>query len=318
MSATESSRPPAPVASTRQQLDELDALLQRMLELPVNQLDPDTPRPRTARPIPAPPEARPASVEPRIVKEVVAEPETEPQARPTPAAPSLPTRTTDDRPSPYMVIATVGPHVQPSSTELQNPIAPSGLGPRLLQAPTQTEEERPAAPEPPATGDSEENWVPLRSSWQPSAHSWQPLAESWQQRKLPAPAAEPPAEPAPKPAPAAVAAPEHPAPKETAETPKHEPITANPLAPLPLHAPAPEHMAALPQPLTLQDLEPPPGLLLSALRSFNQGFEVCLAPCGAVGRFLTSRGGRWLLGSLGALCLAAAALVVADRIGWIR
>src|SRR5207248_9746276 len=48
------SSPPAG-SSMRQQLDELDALLQRMLELPINQLDdPPAAPPEPRRPAPAP------------------------------------------------------------------------------------------------------------------------------------------------------------------------------------------------------------------------------------------------------------------------
>jgi hypothetical protein len=54
----------APVHPTRQQLDELDALLQRMLDLPVNQID-EGARPEEAEPA-APEYRRPVSYKVQI------------------------------------------------------------------------------------------------------------------------------------------------------------------------------------------------------------------------------------------------------------
>src|SRR5262245_17599335 len=82
------------VHPTRQQLDELDALLQRMLDLPVNQ--PDEPAPPEPAAAPPAPEFRPpvsdsipiadppVRLEPRVV------PDVEPQAHEPPAPPAVP------------------------------------------------------------------------------------------------------------------------------------------------------------------------------------------------------------------------------------
>src|SRR5579883_1698020 len=83
----------APVHPTRQQLDELDALLQRMLDLPVNQVDepaePEESRPpaRAARPpvpytVPINETPPPPRLEPRVV------PVEGPQASPPVPAPA--------------------------------------------------------------------------------------------------------------------------------------------------------------------------------------------------------------------------------------
>jgi hypothetical protein len=138
------SPPPQPGSSqpTRQQLDDLDALLQRMLELPVNQLD----------------EATPAGAAP---------------AGPKPTAASPPAQTAGGavlpeglRPPVHcVVVETVGhgptqdPPQQPGRPELRV-VAPD----ELRTAP-----------------DEAADWVPLRSAWRPSAQTWPPLADSWRQ-----------------------------------------------------------------------------------------------------------------------------------------
>src|SRR5260370_35039564 len=61
MSASLSTRSRSPAAHpTRQQLDELDAMLKRMLELPVNQIDEELAAARAAARPPAPPQPPPA------------------------------------------------------------------------------------------------------------------------------------------------------------------------------------------------------------------------------------------------------------------
>jgi hypothetical protein len=50
---------------------------------------------------------------------------------------------------------------------------------------------------------------------------------------------------------------------------------------------------------------------------FNRAFDGCLVPLGPVGRWLRRPAGRNLLGAGGVLgLLAAAAVAVADCIGW--
>jgi len=77
-------------------------------------------------------------------------------------------------------------------------------------------------------------------------------------------------------------------------------------------------VAALPPEEPALESEPAPmsGWLLP-LVWFNCGFDACLDPLGALGRWLQGQAGRTLLGLLGLLLLAAAAaLVVAEGIGW--
>ncbi|MGH7225683.1 MAG: hypothetical protein ACRELF_20895, partial [Gemmataceae bacterium] len=50
---------------------------------------------------------------------------------------------------------------------------------------------------------------------------------------------------------------------------------------------------------------------------FNQGFDACLAPLGAPGRWLCGSRGRQTLGLVGLTCLAAAvAIAVSAGMGW--
>ena len=59
MSTSTSRRSPSSVHPTRQQLDDLDALLKRMLDLPVNRLEDETDDEEDVAPSPAEKEARP-------------------------------------------------------------------------------------------------------------------------------------------------------------------------------------------------------------------------------------------------------------------
>jgi hypothetical protein len=149
MSTTTSRTSRAGTVPTRQQLDELDALLQRMLELPVQPAD--TPPPVIPpRPAPRPPEARPPLAS---------------TPRPAPRTPEPPR----SYPPSYMVVEDAGP-------PLDTPI-PGGrhdLAEVLPGDPVQEQAQarlRESAPDP----------LPFESSWQPSAQTWGPLAESWRQ-----------------------------------------------------------------------------------------------------------------------------------------
>jgi hypothetical protein len=77
---------PVPLDPVRQQLDELDALLQRILELPVDGLPPDA-EPLPPRRPPARPPRLPAPVEPAARVPLAAEPA--PPAPPPPETPRL-------------------------------------------------------------------------------------------------------------------------------------------------------------------------------------------------------------------------------------
>jgi hypothetical protein len=144
-----STRTPGSLNPTRQQLDELDALLQRMLELPVNQTEEKN--------------------------EAEAEEEAD-ESSPPPVV-----RPTATKPPAYTVVETASPRPLPAASGF----APR---PSPLTPPETIAEERPQPPAAGAdTPASEaEMWVPLRSTWQPSAQTWQPLAESWRQANAPA------------------------------------------------------------------------------------------------------------------------------------
>jgi hypothetical protein len=288
---------------TRQQLDELDALLQRMLELPVHPLD----RPEQAKveePAEEPPPPAPI-----------------PQERPTLAVRSSshqpahsghsPQQTAVRLPSPpvsYTVVETASPRPLPPASGFEP--RPSMLTPRLVPvtpAPSQS------PPVPPAEEASEaESWVPLRSTWQPSASTWPPLAESWHQANsgatplaAPSPMAEHRPSPTPLPVPVDFLS--------SAIAPA--PVAANVSAPMQEK----EAPAEGPQPsLAAEDSPSAVSWPLLPLVWFNQGFDACLTQLGAPGQWLSGNG-RAVLGFIGLVCLAAAvAIAVNTGMGWSR
>jgi hypothetical protein len=272
-------RPGGTAQATRQQLDELDALLQRMLDLPVTK-----PEPEPAEADYAPP--RPARPEP-----------TRPPAPPRQAAP--PRRA---YPPSYMVVETSTPPLRPPPDE---PAREAALDPRRVERPTAVPQEEVfgdyRTAEPPPEVEPGGDWVPLRSSWQPSAQTWKPLAETWQQSRATPP---PPVIP-PEPPRAWVPPPEQAAP----------PVVIRPAGPHTVGEP----VIPPPSDATPSEPETSTPLLLLPAVWFNQAFDACLAPLGPVGRWLQGRAGRGLLGTVGLLALAGAiALAAADGIGWTR
>jgi hypothetical protein len=276
---------------TRQQLDELDALLQRMLELPVHPLD---------KPEPAKLEGPSAALgqQPSTSGELPTDSEPRP---PTSGQPTADSRQRIAMPPiSYTVVETASPRPLPpaSGFEPRPPMTASRLAPVALP-------EAPAAPPVPETREAEA-WVPLRSTWQPSASTWPPLAESWHQahnKKPPLPRPRPSVEPPPEPTPL-----ETPELAATIEPPAPLPKTETSLS---IPDPAPRTQAA-DAPLALLQL------LLLPLVWFNQGFDACLTPLGAPGHWLCGRG-RVVLGFIGLTCLAAAlALALSMGMGWSR
>jgi hypothetical protein len=313
MPTTVSTQPPASLNPTRQQLDELEALLKRMLELPVNPL---------------------AETEESEDEDEPAAPEAQDQA--TEAEPATPSVS-------YMVIETASPRPIPPASGYEQ--RPSLLAPRLVPvaAPPESPVEEELAPieptvafEPAAATEPEaslaetpaadpasedEVWVPLRSTWKPSEQTWQPLAESWQQANgaAPAPAAMPPEMPTLKldlipltpPAPASIGAVEHPA---TPEEP-----AARPSASAAEEVPMPTAAAPMQPRLSLSAEDAPVSVspVLLPLVWFNQGFDACLTPLGAAGGWVCGPRGRQLMGTVGLLGLAAAAaIIVSAGMGW--
>jgi hypothetical protein len=244
MSTSRSSR--SAVASahpTRQQLDELDALLQRMLELPVNQVE---------EPSAAPPVEPRSTPTPRLARSAppVLPPAPAPLRGPSPAPEtglSRPRVSPPPQPKPV-------PQPEPAAEDLAPP-PPKGMEPRVLPAPeepeqapaaslpvqpphlfrkraqTSVEESLESEPaEPPDTDEQGEDWVPLRSSWKPSPHTWPPLAESWHQAQ-----------------------------HTTSERPlvrRDEPVTAEPASPMEAKLAATQETQALPTAIPLPSGRP--------------------------------------------------------------
>lgn len=322
MTTSVSTRSAGTLNPTRQQLDELDALLQRMLELPVNKQE----------------ETEPEAVEESIDEpplstanedEELADAEWSP-SQPLEDAdpPSLPMGTRSAAPPvSYMVIETASPRPLPPASGFEP--RPSPLTPRLVPVtpPSVESEESPVPPqdtfaetpvpseemteETPAITREEEMWVPLRSTWQPSAQTWQPLAESWHQANsglpmpecLPSPQLELP----PPESDMGQAAPEIQLGPPDLSTPTIEPAPLVPAASMPesqLKLSAEDAPASVPS-------------LLLPLLWFNQGFDACLAPLGVPGRWLCGSSGRQTLGFIGLTCLAAAVAIAASAgMGW--
>src|SRR5262245_20903868 len=186
------------VQATRQQLDELDALLQRMLDLPVSQAEPESPEPE-----PAPRAARPALPEQAARPARPRQPAARAASRPAPAQRAAPPAVSRPAyPASYMVVETVAPEAFQDPPPPPKAAPEDGLTPRLLgqaAAPTPPLEEPvpggrhdlveghpdqgPGPQEPSGPEGESGDWVPLRSSWQPSAQTWKPLRETWEQAR---------------------------------------------------------------------------------------------------------------------------------------
>jgi hypothetical protein len=295
-----STRTPGSLNPTRQQLDELDALLKRMLELPVNQLDEgnEAEAEDAADEPPPPPVEQPAATEP--------------------ATPSVS----------YMVIETASPRPLPPASGFEP--RPSPLAPMKPPVNTTAEQaEPPAAVEPAPTiaieapASDKEAWVPLRSTWQPSAQTWQPLAESWRQANgtaatpaaVTGPTPRPQLDPPPLPAPSVSEPVETAAEEQTSQAMTGE--TLVPPSPPAEPSPAALEPAEPRLRLTAEDAPVVESRLLLPLLWFNQGFDACMAPLGAFGRWLCSPSGRQMLGIAGLACLvAAAAVAVSVGMSW--
>lgn len=328
MTTSVSTRSPGKLNPTRQQLDELDALLQRMLELPVNTLD-DEDEMENNEAVEEPSSPSFAPTTPVIVHENSMRPasphvsytvvETA-SPRPLPPASGF-----EPRPSsltPRLVPVTTPPEVVDEESE---PFAPP---PRSMPMPEPTPL-RLAEPEAVPTPTEGEMWVPLRSTWQPSAQTWQPLAESWHLANggtTPPVAATPPLdEPHFEPMPQGEAL----FPISTSPTlltpsdellVEKEAISVSPSVSEEETVPAESEKAVETEPLLRLSVEDAPVAvprLLLPLLWFNQGFDACLTPLGAPGRWLCEPRGRQILGLTGLTCLAAAvALAVSAGMGW--
>jgi hypothetical protein len=314
MSTIVSTRTPGTLNPTRQQLDELDALLKRMLELPVNQLDDtdDEEAEEVADDLASPP----SFLSPPK--------ERESRNRPMESKPAAP-------PVSYMVVETASPRPLPAASGFETrPAVPMPRPAPVTPARDESFEEEAslpaAAPEPmsmpmpieDSSSTEAEVWVPLRSTWQPSAQTWQPLAESWQQANGATPAPAP--LPIPITPPPVAVAPPTPEPTETAPrpAPMAGPTPSRSESPTGV-SPVPAVPAAVEPRLSLSAEDAPVSAppLLMPLVWFNQGFDACVAPLGDLGRWLSGPKGRQTLGMAGLLCLAAATVIALSAgMGW--
>jgi hypothetical protein len=323
MTTSVSTRSPGTLNPTRQQLDELDALLQRMLELPVH---------------------KPDDTEQDVAEEPADEPP--PPAQPTPPPPPDPLPlasggrgiavkvTRPATPVSYMVVETASPRPLPPASGFEP--RPSNLTPRLVPVkppqaetvetpvpPQQKTDETPApVGETPLLPGEEEMWVPLRSTWRPSAQTWPPLADSWHQANGGLPAI-PEVMPTPIPSPRLDLSPpplEAAASRGESEVRLGSPDLPPAMMDTPSVAPAPVSAPPAAEPrlsLSAEDAPVSVSPLLLPLLWFNQGFDACLEPLGPLGRWLCGPRGRQLFGILGLTCLAAAvAVAISAGMGW--
>lgn len=297
---------------TRQQLDELDALLQRMLDLPVHPLD----EPEPAESEEAVEEPPPLPLLPKRQRERIKE-EIETPVSPPPSY----TVPVVKPPISYMVVETASPRPLPRASGFEP--RPSALPPQ--PAPRTSVDETPILPgqisetpfaAPLLETDEEETWVPLRSTWKPSAQTWPPLAESWHQANSGATPFAPPPASQQNPLPDNMPVEETRIPAAgAADSPRlPTPIEDHPAADV---ADSPIAPAAEPR-LSLSAEDAPNAVPWPwlPLMWFNQGFDACFAPLGAPGRWLCGPG-RHLFGLIGLACLAAAVIIaLSTGMGW--
>lgn len=273
--------PNSPNDLTRQQLDELDTLLQRMLALPLNKPDVPAPPGRVELPLPEPP-APPRPPLPPV-------PRPEPvNWLPAPPEPPVPAPTARPTPAPFLGL-TGGPDPEPA-TEYAPRTTDARTLADLLPFPI------PDGP-PPDLADDEE--LRSESPWPGRAPAGTTTGTL---RGVDAPAtpagfrsAMPPA--APQPSGPSVAF----------------------LTPPPADAPPPPAgmPAARPGPV----MTPPPpastGGLLAPVSLVNRLIEGILDWCGPLGHWLTRPAVKQLLGVVGLGLLAGSAWWVARGMGWV-
>jgi hypothetical protein len=272
---------PASVHPTRQQLDELDALLQRMLDLPVNQVDES---------------AAAAEAEAQV-----------PEFR-APVSYKVP-------------IAEAPPLLEPRVVPAEEPPKPSFAPPPIIQAPRHVPPTPLAPvmrePGPDDWVRLASTWQPSAQTWQPLAQSWQQAARPGERVPAapPAPTPEPLALPVAvsEPAPVVFAVPPFAPPVQPdgppAEAALHD-LVFPPVAPVDQPAPS---LPETPAEVALEY-----GWWQWPFVAVNVVFEFATLPLGPLGAGLRTRAGRNLLAAMGLGCIAAAgALIAADGIGWI-
>ena len=265
-------------APTRQQLDELDALLQRMLDLPVV--------PGSEPEIPAPPRA----------------PWPAPSARPE----AEPVASVRHFPASYMVVETPPPYLdalepglEPTSLPMPpiEPPVPGGRHDLVEDVPADPVQELARR----RLGRENGEWVPFQSSWQPSAQTWGPLAETWRQTAPPEAELPPPRVHRP------------PSPPTIAELPVVPP--PSPGAPLGgvVVTEYPPSSGEIPAATAPSPPRSTPMILWPAV-AFNAVFDLLTLPLGG---WLRRPSGGGFLATVGVLCLAGAALLAfGEVLGW--
>lgn len=353
---TPSNKRTSHVGTTRQQLEELDALLQRMLDLPVNAQEPEAdqpPAPSSAcETDPLAPRSR-ASSRPAPTRRPIGSghlPRPSSESSPPDAGEaqrsSAPTNHSHrSLPPSYLVVDNVPngslkPSVDPNAHTPHEQSAEPRSEP-LLKVPAQRIAPVEQVPPPmshidPVRQDDltqqqarlqEEpgDWVPLRSSWQPSAQTWKPLAETWQQAQAtetPSPQKQPlaPNKPTQKVEPSAPVGngPQVVTRSFTETEPSSEPERPTPSVRPVIPPPLPTVQLYTPaEPIAVP--EPPHSPLLWPLLAVNAVFDLMLLPLGPIGTWLRRPSGRSFLGAIGLLALGtAAALMIAKGIGWMR
>jgi hypothetical protein len=301
---------------TRQQLDELDALLKRMLELPVNQLEePEKSEAESEEIADEPPP--PVPVDP---------PQAEQPAVPSPLLPPAEEVESVKGTVPavsYMVVETASLRPLPPASGFEP--RPSALMPSLVPVTPAPEDDAEQEPEPsaPVVPEHEvegpiepEVWVPLSSTWQPSPQTWPPLADSWHQANgtAPMPGLQQEALPreilVPQPAATPVPPPIEPMQRSTVLAEQVTRLSQDQTGEMPVPPSAAPTPAEPRLSLTAEDAPVAMPRALLPLLWFNQGFDACMEPLGAVGSWLCGSRGRQTLGLVGLACLAAAAIVV--------
>jgi hypothetical protein len=302
MSASLSPRfPAAGTRPTRQRLDDLEALLQRMLDLPAEAKA----SPVTGEPVQA---NRPALT--LLVPPVTSYAAPEEASQPVSEAASTPPDAASPEPAPASVRAPEALAHQPAQPVAAptEPVAATLTMPTAAATPAQPPATASSRAEQRAEPGAKEDWVPFSSNWRPSSQTWAPLRETWQKAR--APEASPSA--APRPSAAGSSSPA--GSPESAGKSLSLPTT---LAKVEQAAAADDHnppvaTAAAPAP----DLPPLP-LWVKPLAWLNGGFDWLVQPLGPAGRWLRARNGKDMLGLVGILALAmAAGLMVADWYGW--
>ena len=276
---------PSPNDLTRQQLDELDSLLQRMLALPLNPVEagppaaslPELPDPEAKNWRADPPSLDPIPI-PHLLAEAAREQAADPvmvdevEERPVgPLAPRVPV-------PPLPPIPVSAP--DPVATEQPAVYFPGSLNPFLFGGPT-----------PP-------------SSLEPVAHtpgSPAPMVVS----PLPAVSLAPPPVPVPARPPVPLLQP------PTDPRPPTRGAHATPLDPIPPTAPPPAPVVSVARPA-----EPVP-LPLAPLVALNRGFDAAAGLFGLPGRVVRSGFGKNVLGLAGLGLLAYTAAHVAQLQGWV-